>query len=86
MKAVASEGCSEVCLELGRFYERLGDLEEAVIWYYNAAYTVQPVLVKVCGDKEPIESLLRCYQTMGMNEQVEFYRNEVIRLIAEGTK
>lgn len=84
MKAVASEGCSEICLELGSFYEEQGDLEEAVIWYYNAAYSVQPILVKAAGEKEPIESLLRCYRALGIPEQVEFYNSEVIRLIAEG--
>ncbi|MBQ9142983.1 MAG: glycosyltransferase family 2 protein [Lachnospiraceae bacterium] len=84
MKAVASESCSEICVELGRFYETLGDLEEAVIWYYNAAYSVQPVLVKASGEKEPIEGLLRCYQMLGLQEQEEFYQNELIRLIAGG--
>ncbi len=80
MKAVASEGCSEVCLELGRFYEELGDLDEAVIWYYNAAYSTQPSLVKASGEKEPIEGLLRCYKVMGIQEQEEFYANELLRL------
>ena len=84
LKAVASEGCSEICMELGRFFEEAGDLEEAIIWYYNAAYSVQPILVKVSGDKEPIEGLLRCYQLLENKEQEIFYRNELIRLIAEG--
>ena len=70
--------------ELGRFFEEAGDLEEAIIWYYNAAYSVQPILVKVSGDKEPIEGLLRCYQLLENKEQEIFYRNELIRLIAEG--
>lgn len=86
MKAVASEGCSEICLELGHFYEEIGDFEEAVIWYYNAAYGTQPILVKTSGEREPLESLLRCYQVLGIKEQEAFYRNEVIRLIAGGTK
>ncbi len=84
MKAIASEGCSEICLELGQFYETLGDLEEAVLWYYNAAYSTHPVLVKCSGEKEPVEGLIRCYQALGMQEQEGFYRSELIRLIAGG--
>lgn len=80
IKAVASEGCSEICLELGHFYEELEDLDEAVIWYYNAAYSTQPILVKTSGEREPIESLLRCYKMLGLQEQEEFYTNELLRL------
>ena len=83
-KAIASEGCSEICLELGRFFEQEDDLDEAIIWYYNAAYGTSPVLVKSTGDKEPLEALMRCYETLSMPEQVLFYREELIRLLAEG--
>lgn len=83
MKAVVSGGCSEICLELGLFYEQLGDWDEAIIWYYNAAYEAQPVLVKISGEKQPIEGLLRCYQALGMKEQEEHYRNELGRLSIE---
>ena len=85
MKAVASEGCSEICMELGLFYEQLGDWEEAIIWFYNAAYGTTPVLVKRSGDKDAIEGLVRCYQTLGVKEQEAYYRNELIRLIAENS-
>lgn len=81
MKAVTSEGCSEVCVELGSFYEELGDLAEAIIWYYNAAYSTQPVLVKGKGDKEPLEGLLRCYHALGMQEQAAFYQEQLNQLI-----
>ena len=37
-KVIANDGCSEICMELGHYYEDLGDLEEAIIWYYNAAF------------------------------------------------
>ncbi len=84
LKAVASGSCSEICTELGKFYEENGDLEEAIIWYYNAAYETQAVLVKNLGEKEPLESLFRCYQILDISEQVEFYRNELIRLNSEG--
>jgi len=28
---------SELCYELGDYYEKMGDIKEAVMWYYNAA-------------------------------------------------
>ena len=78
MKAALTEGCSEVCLELGQFYEKLGDLDEACIWYYNAAFETAPVLVKASRDKYPLEGLLRIYERLGLKEQVEIYRQELL--------
>ena len=45
-KVIAGDGCSEICCELGYFYEETGDFEEAAVWYYNAAYETQPVLAR----------------------------------------
>lgn len=78
LKAVALEGCSEICCELGLFFEQTGDFEEAAIWYYNAAYGTQPVLVKASAEKEPLEGLVRCYHALGMEEQEDNYRKELI--------
>lgn len=77
MKAVLSEGCSEVCLELGRFYEQSGDLDEACVWYYNAAFETHPVLVKNARDAEPLEALIRIYNQLGFCQQAESYRQEL---------
>ena len=74
MKAVASEGCSEICAELGLFYEEEQDFEEAALWYYNAAYETAPVLCKGSGEREPLEGLVRCYGNLGLPEQAEQYR------------
>ncbi len=43
-KLIATNPCSEICFELGLFYEAEGDSEEAIIWYTNAAYETEPVL------------------------------------------
>ncbi|MCD7835108.1 MAG: glycosyltransferase [Lachnospiraceae bacterium] len=72
-KLVACGGCSEICCELGIFYEAEGDFDEAVIWYYNAVYETEPVVKKLAGDIEPLEGLVRCYRALGMNEQAEEY-------------
>lgn len=77
MKAVVSQGCSEICLELGMFYEQLQDYEEAVLWYYNAAYETQPILVKTAGDEDALKGLIRCYHELGMEEQVQQYKSEL---------
>lgn len=76
-KVIAGEGCSEICCELGHFYEEQADYDEAVIWYYNAVYETAPVLVLSSGGKEGLEGLIRCYEQLGMLEQAEGYRAEL---------
>lgn len=74
---IAVDGCSEICCELGHFYETSGDLEEAVIWYYNAVYETQPVLALRTSGAEPLEGLVRCYDRLGLSEQAASYREEL---------
>jgi hypothetical protein len=64
-------------MEMGLFYEEHGDLEEAVIWYYNAVYETQPILSLESGRRHSIEGLIRCYEKLGMTEQVQMYREEL---------
>lgn len=54
-KVIAGDGCSEICCELGYFYEETGDFEEAAVWYYNAAYETQPVLALRSSEEEPLQ-------------------------------
>ena len=77
MKAALTEGCSEVCLELGHFYEQQGDAEEACIWFYNAAFETLPILVKDARDKAPLEGLIRVYEELGLTEQAAIYKEEL---------
>lgn len=79
-KVIAGEGCSEICCELGYFYEAAGDFAEAVLWYYNAAYQTSPVLSLAAAGEEPLQGLIRCYRQMGMEEQAEFYQKEYVAL------
>ena len=44
MKDVASEASSEVCCILGTYYQKQQDYEEAILWFYNAAYEQQSIL------------------------------------------
>ncbi len=73
MKAALTQECSEICLELGHFYEEGQDYEEAAVWYYNAAYETQPILVLGACEEEPLQGLIRCYHAMGLKEQEEQY-------------
>lgn len=82
-KVLAGEGCSEICCDLGLYYEEQEDYEEAIIWYYNAVYEVQPILVLKCKQQEPLHGLIRCYQALGIEEQVEQYQLELERIELE---
>lgn len=79
MKGVLTKECSEICLEVGLFYESCKDYEEAAVWFYNAAYETEPVLVLSASQEEPLQGLIRCYEALGLAEQVEQYREELER-------
>lgn len=76
-KVLVQDGCSEICCELGHFYEEISDFDEAIIWYYNAVYETTPLLSIETGGKEALEGLVRCYEQLGIEEQAEVYRNEL---------
>jgi len=79
-KVLAQEGCSEICYDMGQFYESHADLEEAIIWYYNAVYETQPILNIHSAKEEPLAGLVRCYCELGEEEQAESYRKELEQL------
>ena len=76
LKAVALNGCSEICLELGRFYLDAGDLEEAAIWLYNAVYETEPILNIHAGGDVPLSLLTECYRVCGNEEQAAIYQQQ----------
>ena len=82
-KALAMGACSEICCELGMFYEEAEDYEEAALWYYNAVYETQPALQRACGGEIGLEGLIRCYQALGCREQAENYRRDLERRRSE---
>lgn len=85
MKAMAAGGCSEICLELGLFYEQvLQDPAEAAMWYYNAAYETEPILILESGRTQALEGLVRCYRQMGQEEQAAEYERQLRELENSG--
>ena len=76
-KVIAEEACSEICCEMGQFYEGIGDYEEAAVWYYNAVYETHPILDLKSGGKKGLEGLVRCYEQLGCDKQADVYRTEL---------
>ena len=78
-KIIAEKACSEICYELGQFYEDIEDYEEATVWYYNAVYETQPILDLRTGGRFGLEGLIRCYERLNCPEQVQAYREELLK-------
>ncbi len=76
MKAALSDSCSEICMELGCFYEDQGDLNEAHIWYYNAAFETSPICNIHLGGNEALLALSRILDKAGLQEQALEYREK----------
>jgi len=74
LKGVADKPCSELCYELGEYYYELKDYNEAIIWYYNAAFETESYLnIRYNGDY-PLKRLSECYDAIGDAEQREEYK------------
>jgi hypothetical protein len=64
MKDMLTTPCSEICYELGTYFLAQKDLNEAVIWFYNAAYETESILdVHTNGDL-PLYGLVECYELL----------------------
>lgn len=74
LKNVAADGCAEICCELGTYYMETGDYEEAVLWFYNAAYETECILNIRCGGKLPLLALAQCYEHCQNEELAQEYR------------
>ena len=73
LKVVASEGCSEICCELGTYFLERQDLEEAIVWFYNAVYETESILNIHSSGDIPLRGLSECYRLAGNTEQAEAY-------------
>lgn len=69
LKDSVTESCAEMCCELGRYYEELGDTEEASIWYQNAATETESILDIRTSGEIPRQGLERC--GVSVTEQTE---------------
>ena len=60
-KVLVASPCSEICLELGEYFLDKQDNEEAIVWFYNAAYETEPILDINSQGKAPRLGLAQCY-------------------------
>ncbi len=74
MKVIADQGCAEICCELGNYYADRQDWDEAVVWYYNAAYETESILNLHSSGDVPLMGLSRCYDALKNEEQAKGYR------------
>lgn len=44
LKDAATTSCAEICCELGSYYEGIGNISEAVMWYQNALTETESIL------------------------------------------
>ncbi|MBR0163451.1 MAG: glycosyltransferase family 2 protein [Lachnospiraceae bacterium] len=76
LRDVASEASAEMCFELGVFYRDEGDIHEAMIWFYNAAYETTPLLDVHRGSIRPLTELAACARALGDDEGAARYEAE----------
>ena len=77
-KVLVSEGCAEICCELGDFYYKEQDYAEAAIWYYNACYEAEAILALRSQGEETVEKLATCYDEMDLPEEAALYRTKTV--------
>lgn len=83
IKSITLQFCSEICFELGMLYYEAGDYEEAVIWFYNAAYETTSILnIHYQGDYS-ISKIADCYYQLGIKEQEQEYKKLAKQWIEE---
>lgn len=74
LKAVADEPSSEVLCELGDYYlDEEKNLEEAAMWYYNAAFESQPILSIRSGRQYPLSQLAKICRQQGEEKAARDY-------------
>lgn len=71
MKDMLTTPCSEICYELGTYFLAQRDYEEAVLWFYNAAYETESILdIHTSGDL-PLFGLVECYEMLLADEKAK---------------
>ena len=64
LKDMANNPCAEICMELGEYFYSLGDFEEAIIWYINAANETPSIIdIHSSGDL-PLRRLSDCFKEL----------------------
>ena len=80
LKDAATEMCSEMCCELGKYYFGKDDYDEAIVWFYNAAYECASILDIKTSKEIPRLALAKCYKALGNEEQAADYEKEAAEI------
>ena len=83
LKDAATEMSSEMCYELGDYYFGKKDYDEAIVWYFNAAYECKSILDIKKGRELPRLALAKCYRALGNEEQAKDYEQEAADIVNE---
>ncbi len=86
LKDATTDMSSEMCYELGDYYYGFGDYDEAIIWYYNAAYECSSLLDIRKSRELPRFALAKCYRALGNEEQAQDYEREAGEVAAEDSE
>lgn len=65
LKNIVSDGCAEICYEIGTYYMEKQDYKEAIIWYYNSAYETESILYEKYALNYARQKLAECYRKLG---------------------
>ena len=71
LKNIATASCSEVCCELGFYYKNKENYDEALIWFYNAAFETKPVLDVETGGGIALRELSECSLALAKIKQAK---------------
>ncbi len=79
LKDAVTGSCAELCCELGSYYEEIGELQEAVTWYLNAATETESILDIRTSTTLPRQGLVRCYEAAGLSDEAAFWVEELTK-------
>ncbi len=73
LKSIVCDSCSEICYELGEYYFACHELDNACIWYQNAAFETQCILDIRIKNRFALQGLYNCYRAAGNLEEAAKY-------------
>lgn len=74
LKNTIGRPSAEVCCELGNYFQRKKDYEEAATWYYTAAFGAECELSVHCSGDIPFNGLSESYRMLGDKKESQKYQ------------